>query len=394
MARRNPPGQYQIPLANRGPGQRERGKLAMLPTASLLCVLLTIILASTAHAEGLFEESRAVQRPRTTYGYRGIMGDFVQLKDGSLLMSYTDGDILAVRSTDGGRTWGEPRVLVARPQPPLQGGIGCPSFLRLANGDLMVTYLYNTYPTTPYYGQNYCRRSTDEGQTWSEALCYSPHPGYLPIHNDRLQILSTGRLLAVAEYKAYLPSSDDHSGYVGMTFFSDDGGFTWQPSKNTVDMWQDDQHVEVQEADVVELKDGRLLMFARTYSGWPVFAYSSDKGETWGPPIPRKDIPMPYAGFPTVKRIPATGDLLFIWISERSFDRADPKITRRCTLTAAISKDEGETLVNPRNLASNSEEDYGYQCVEFLPDGVALVAYHDREGIRVARIGIEWFYGK
>ena len=128
--------------------------------------------------------------------------------------------------------------------------------------------------------------------------------------------------------------------------------------------------------------------------GWPVFAYSADKGETWGPPIPRKDIPMPYAGFPTVKRIPSTGDLLFIWNSERSFDRDDPKITRRCTLTAAISEDEGETLIHARNIASNSEEDYGYQCVEFLPGNVALVAYHDRQGIRVARIGVDWFYDK
>jgi sialidase-1 len=366
----------------------------MATTEYLLLTLLLAGLATSAGAAALFEECHAVKKPRTTYGYRGIMGDFVQLRDGSILMSYGDGDIMVVKSTDQGRTWGEPSVLVKRPQPPLQGNIGAPGFLRLANGDLMLTYLYNTYPTTPYYGQNYYRRSSDDGQTWSEPLCYSPYPGYLPIHNDRIQILSTGRILAVAEWKAHLPSSDDHSGYVGMTFFSDDGGFTWQASKNTVDMWQDDQHVEVQEADVVELKDGRLLMFARTYSGWPVFAHSEDKGETWGPPIPRKDIPMPYAGFPTVRRLPSTGDLLFIWISARSFDRDDPKITRRCTLTAAISKDEGATLINQRDLASNSEEDYGYQCVEFLADNTVLVAYHTRSGINVARIGVDWFYGK
>ena len=50
---------------------------------------------------------------------------------------------------------------------------------------------------------------------------------------------------------------------------------------------------------------------------------------------------MPYAGLPTVRRIPSTGDLLFIWISEKSVDKDNPKIRRRCALTAAISMDEG-----------------------------------------------------
>jgi len=152
--------------------------------------------------------------------------------------------------------------------------------------------------------------------------------------------------------------------------------------------------VEVQEADAVELRDGRLLMFARTYSGYPVFAYSEDKGETWGPPIPREDIEMPYAGLPTVRRIPSTGDLLFIWISERSVDKENPKIHRRCALTAAVSKDEGETLIHKRNIVRDPEDDFGYQCVEFIGDDLVLVGYHTREGIHVARIGVDWFYAE
>lgn len=364
--------------------------------SSLLCGFLFLALALSAAvcAQPLLESSHAVKRPVGTYGYRGMMGDLLQLKDGSVLFSYTDGDIMVIRSTDGGRTWGPPAVLVKAPEPPLKGNIAHPSFLRTPGGDLLLTYIYNTYPTTPYFGQNYYRRSRDEGQTWSEPLCYTPHPGYLPVHNDRLHVLSTGRIIATAEYKAYLPSSDDHSGYVGMTFYSDDDGYSWYPSRNTVDMYRDNQHVEVQEADVVELKDGRLLMFARTYSGWPVFAYSTDKGESWGPPLPRKDIAMPYAGLATVRRLPGTGDLLFLWIGERSQDPADPKINRRCALTAAISQDEGATLIHQRNLARDPQDDFGYQAVEFLADGTVLVGYHARNGLHVARIREDWFYGK
>jgi len=136
------------------------------------------------------------------------------------------------------------------------------------------------------------------------------------------------------------------------------------------------------------------MMFARTYSGFPVRAYSSDKCETWSQGEPIKELKMPYAGLPTVRRIPSTGDLLFIWITERSVDKQNPKIHRRCTLTTAISTDEGKTFGHLRSIASDPEDDFGYQCIEFLGNDRAVVAYHCRDGLRVARISVDWFYGK
>jgi sialidase-1 len=253
-----------------------------------------------------------------------------------------------------------------------------------------MSYIYSTHPTTPYYGHNYYRRSADEGKTWTEQFVMTPFPGYVLVHNDRLFTLSTGRIIAMAEYKAHWPSERDHSGYAGMAFYSDDDGYSWQASKNTVDM----QPVEVQEADGVELKDGRVLMFARTYSGYPVRAYSSDGCATWSKGEVIKELPMPYAGLPTARRIPQTGDLLFIFISERSQDKQDPKIHRRCALATAISKDEGKTFGPLRHIARDPENDYGYQCIEFLDNDLALVGYHARDGLHVARIKTDWFYGK
>jgi sialidase-1 len=103
---------------------------------------------------------------------------------------------------------------------------------------------------------------------------------------------------------------------------------------------------------------------------------------------------MPYAGLPTVKRLPTTGDLLFIWISERSVDKENPQIHRRCALMSAISKDEGQTFIHFRNIRRDPEDDFGYQCVEFISDEMALLGYHARDGIHVARLGIDWFYGE
>ena len=351
---------------------------------------ILIVAIVPLHAAG-FEDHLAIKVKKGLHGPRGMPGDFLQLKDGSLLMSYTkDGSIMCVKSSDKGKTWGEPFVLVAKPKPPAKGYFCHPSFLRLKNGEILLSYIYGTHPTTPYFGHNYVRRSADEGKTWTEQFCMTPYPGYVLAHNDRLFALSTGRIVAMAEYKAHYPSSRDHSGYAGIAFFSDDLGHTWQVSKNTVDMMP----VEVQEADAVELKDGRVMMFARTYSGFPVRAYSTDKCQTWSKGEPIKELKMPYAGLPTVRRIPSTGDLLFIWISEKSVDKKNPKIRRRCALSSAISKDEGKTFVHQRNIARDPEDDFGYQCVEFLGDDLALLCYHARDGLHVARIPIDWFYGK
>ena len=229
------------------------------------------------------------------------------------------------------------------------------------------------------------------GKTWTDPFLMTPYPGYVLAYNNRLKTLSTGRILVTAECKAGRPGSDDHANYVGMSFFSDDGGYSWQASKNTVDL----QPIEVQEPDAVELKDGRILMFARTYSGHPVRAYSTDGGQSWSKGELIKELTMALAsGFPTVRRIPATGDLLFIWISEQAADQANPQIQRRCTLTSAISKDEGKTFLHQRNIARDPEDDFGYQSVLFVGKDLAVVTYHCRDGLRVARIGVDWFYGK
>jgi len=341
-----------------------------------------------ASGEPLFEDIHAVPMPKKTHGYRGSNGDFLRLKDGAILYAYTDNGIVARKTTDKGKTWGEPFPLVENPTAPAKGRICHPSFLRLEDGQILLSYIYSTHPTTPYYGHNYYRRSDDEGQTWTDQYLMTPLPGYVIVHNDRLFITSKGRIVAMAEYKAHFPSSRDHSGYVGTAFFSDDMGYSWQVSENTVDMMP----IEVQEADGVELKDGRILMFARTYSGHPVRAYSDDGCKTWSKGEEIKELAMPYAGLPTVRRIPSTGDLLFIWISEKSVDRDDPKVSRRCALTTAISKDEGETFECLRYIARDPEDDFGYQCVEFLEDDLVLVGYHARDGLHVARIEVDWFY--
>jgi len=353
-------------------------------TLALLAICLPLLPTAPAQptaARG-FDVAHAVKGPVRRYGYRGMPGDIELLRDGRLLLSYVswdpEGTILARHSKDQGRTWGPEFVLFAKPNESESANYGSPSFLRLANGDLLATYIYRL-EADPRYGHNYYRRSKDDGKTWSDQFDYTPFPGYNLVHNDKLVQLSTGRIIAPVAMELR-EEGGDHRGYVSYTFYSDDGR-SWRKSKNMVNVLP----VEAQEPHVVELKDGRLMMLCRTYSGYVVRSYSDDKGESWSPGEHLKNLSLPpNSSALNVKRIPSTGDLLLL--------RCSDGVNRwRTPFVSAVSKDEGQTWTNQRIIEGSQEDDYGYPSLLFL-DGVAIISYHRRNGLAVARIPVGWFY--
>jgi len=365
--------------------------------ALLLAVALPAALAeegAVSTQEGaLFEDVHAVAMPKGTYGYRGMPGDIVVLNDGRLLLAYTHmdaqgrgtGAVACKYSADQGRTWGEEAILVAQPQPPGKGRYCHPSFLRLANGHILLSYIYSAN-TKPLFGHNYYRRSVDDAKTWGDQLIVTPHAGYNIVHNDKLVQLSSGRIVVPAEHEHSKPE-DDHGGYVSYTVYSDDNGYSWHQSKNMVNVLP----IEAQEPHVVELKDGRLLMLMRSYSGFVVRAYSDDQAASWSAGEPVKELPLPpySTSALNVKRIPTTGDLLLL----RCIGGPKEPARRRTPFASAVSKDDGATWEHERIIAGDPEDDYGYPGLTFL-DGLALVVYHQRDGLHVARIGIDWFYAQ
>jgi len=376
----------------------------MKRTSWILMVLvaglgLSLAGSSAGAGEAVFEDVHAVPLPLQNYGYRGMPGTIIALNDGRLLLAYTrytpdgnsDGAIGARYSTDVGRTWGDEFALVSAPQPPLPDKsihIYChPSLLRLASGDLLLSYI-SRGSMKPLFGQNYYRRSVDDGQSWGDQLIVTPFPGYHIMHNDKLVQLSTGRIIAPVEYEFSKPEND-HAGYVSTVAYSDDNGYSWRRSANEVNL--QDEGVEAQEPHVVELKDGRLLMLMRTYSGYVLKAYSSDCGTTWGPGIqvPELRLPPHTSSALCAKRIPATGDLLLLRCSGGP---AEP-FRWRTPFVSIISRDEGETWANERVLMGAPDNDYGYPSLTFVDD-LALISYHQRDGLHVLRVSTEWFYGQ
>ena len=234
-----------------------------------------------------FEDIQAVKMPKRRFGYRGSGGDIVRLGDGSLLLAYTSstgdsgdnfvaGDIVGLYSRDEGRTWGGSFPLVTRPRPfRAEEGYQHPSLLRLANGQLLLSYIYFA-GSLPRCAQTYYRRSTDDGGSWGDQLIVTPHAGSSHVFNDKLTQLASGRVIAPCE-REIKEEGGDHRGYVCAVFYSDDDGYSWRHSDNVVDTLP----VEAQEPHVVQLNNGRLMMLCRTYSGFVVRSYSDDEGVTW-----------------------------------------------------------------------------------------------------------------
>ena len=147
------------------------------------------------------------------------------------------------------------------------------------------------------------------------------------------------------------------------------------------------------EPEVVELKDGRVLMIVRTQLGIIAAVRSSDGGETWGAPV-SLDVKAPEAPA-TLRRIPSTGDLLLIW--NNTYTAGAGHGGKRTPLTAAISSDEGMVWRNVRNLETDKSKTFAYTSVTFVRDRVVLSYWESgpaagQLSTRFRSLPVSWFY--
>lgn len=345
---------------------------------------------------------QTLQLPPKKGNPRNSEGDFVQLRDDRLQFAYTHftggaGDdatahIASRYSTDGGLTWTSDDVILV----PNEGAqnVMSVSFLRLQNDDIALFYamknsLVDCIP--------HMRISKDEGFSWSKAIaCITDRPGYYVLNNDRVIQLSSGRLaLPVALHNKPEWEKPDWQGIV-LCYVSDDNGASWRRSKTAQKGYNEEgSRITVQEPGVIELIDGRLMMFCRTDAGSQYLSYSQDKGESWTPLKPSNIIsPVSPA---SIERIPSTGHLLLVWNNHRGID-AQLK-GKRTPLCVAISRDDGLTWENEKVLESNPHGWYCYTAIHFSGDNV-LLGYcagdtRENNGIattQVTRFPLAWLY--
>ena len=142
-------------------------------------------------------------------------------------------------------------------------------------------------------------------------------------------------------------------------YASSDQGKTWARRGGVVFPGTDfDEHT------IVELRDGRLWMLARTKKGISE-SFSSDHGVTWSAPQP-SSIQNVSARF-FIRRL-ASGKLLLV-----KNGPVDTRLPRRSSLTAFLSEDDGKTWGHGLLLDDRAEVSYpdGFQS----PDGTIHILY-------------------
>jgi len=327
--------------------------------------------------------------PATEEFPRNSEGSLIELKDGTLLLAWTrfygggadhsPAHIAAMTSKDGGRTWSSPYVIQENTG---KQNVMSVSFLRLQSGRIGMYYLEKNGPDDLHM---YVRYSADEGKTWTKPERIPTPSGYNVINNDRIVQLSSGRVIVPISQVRDIGKPDP---LVIFCLYSDDEGKTWQRSKP-------DLHAAkrgAMEPGVVELDNGDLFMIIRTQLGRIYKSVSKDKGATWSEPEPT-DVVSPEAPA-TIKRIPGTKDLLLVW--NNNSQTGKDHISRRTPLTATISKDNGKSWVNVKNIETNPEASYAYTSIAFVKDQVVLT-YHqvtpESPGIslRFRSVPLAWF---
>jgi len=326
--------------------------------------------------------------------YMAISPSLCELLDGTLMIAYhrTSGvDWLGAYSTwvrtskDGGRTWGEPRLIAERVQ--------APGLLRLRSGDLLLNggeMLAERSTTMRLF------RSKDGGRTWVEQ-----RPIWEKSSGIRLQG-GCGSLLQLKSGRILCPmfgssGGNYDPGLKAWCYYSDDDGKTWTGGRGKVEL----PKRGAMEPSVAELKDGTLVMALRTQLGSLYLARSQDSGETWSQ-AKSSGLEAPEAPF-GMASFPDSGDLLLVYNSSK-FEPNHHHSGERTPLTAAVSRDGGKTWRIVGNIVGGNHEigAAGSNSICFTCDGKVVMAYDwllipwDRQiktgGTWVAIADKQWFY--
>lgn len=184
-------------------------------------------------------------------------------------------------SCDEGESWTDGGVLLEKDDEALN--FMSVSLMRMQNGDIGLMYLRKSMCGDDLLCMPYIVRSTDEGKTFGEPVpCISVN-GFYIVNNDRLVRLKSGRILCPAAYHG--ESGLRYRPGVLRVCYSDDDGRSWNMSPCIVRSPYDD-YTQLQEPGVYELPDGRVWMWCRTAYGHQYQCFSNDGGVSWSEIVP------------------------------------------------------------------------------------------------------------
>ncbi|MGC8842826.1 MAG: sialidase family protein [bacterium] len=281
-------------------------------------------------------------------------GPFLSLKDGRLAVVSSKG----IRfSDDGGLSWSEPIFIcegINDKEPAssaiLQTETGVILFLYLNFSDYRFQWDEERGEPQDCKLELWCIRSLDGGYSWIDHQrvlegCNGNFFGFIQT--------TSGRLVASVEHLVSNPGR-----WVSLSVYSDDEGKTWRKS-NLIDLGGQGHHDGALEPTLVELKDGKLLMFIRTNLDRFWQAVSDDGGRYWRKIIPSR---IDASSSPGKLMRLKSGRIALVWnrlnpeggeYPKREFKGGTefPASWHREGLSIAFSEDECESWTEPVVIA-------------------------------------------
>lgn len=347
---------------------------------------------ATLKASEIQGEDLAIFTRGEGYGYR--IPALVTAKNGDLLAlcerrfglsDHAKNDIIIRRSSDQGKTWTPMEIIHDA------GGdsLNDPSAIVLESGDIILMYQrfpegYHTISNHtmtmaergyggPRNTRTLMRRSTDHGKTWSESVDVTrsvrrPNAVNIASPGRGIQLKqgkNAGRLLFPV-YENY--STTTERIWNTSVLISDDEGETWRTGERVP---ADELGGYGNENQVVELKDGSILMSSRNQSGAKMrrLTVSHDGGESWEPYRLAEDLVTPQCMASVIRK----GDLLV---------HSLPNSSRRKDGAILISRDEGGTWNRVHTVTPGG---FAYSSLTLLEDGT-LACLYEADGYNSIRI--------
>ena len=301
-----------------------------------------------------------------------------------------DIDILINRSTDGGRTWSEPYTLM-RGQGVGKGFGDCALVRTNEEGGLLAAFVggcgfWQGRPENPLH--TYIAKSNDNGQTWTAPKDITDELYGAKCENEVSRtwwsaffasgnglLTSTGRIMFVLAVR-----DTEEWAACNYAVYSDDNGETWHISGRASQRGD--------EAKVVELADGRILMSIR-HEGERWYNISEDGGITWKPET---------SVWSDLVATACNGDIIRYSISDGKGERnillhSLPGPDRRENVTVYVSYDEGLTWPVRKCIVPYASA-YSSLCV--LPDRSIGLYVEESNGDTLGysmvfyNFGLEW----
>lgn len=313
----------------------------------LVSLLLTVNLIAQSNVP--FFEQGAVAVP-SDKGHQHCYPVLARTAKGNLFIAWAyfepgkDGKILGSLSTDNGKTWNKPVVVVET------SGMSEADPAIIIDGNRILVYSSSVKrPNKITNTDTLLAESTDEGKTWSKPIKLDIPYNYLVGKRHLGLKLKDGTLALPASYDIWaqeggVPAKTEGEMDMKSGVLLSKDGIKWTSNLSV--------HVVAQkvtpfgtngvaEPAVVELENGELYMLMRTGTSNFYEARSKDGGKTWSEPV--KSQLVSHNTPASLWRLDKSKEIIAIWNNH-------PIV--RDNLAVAISADGGKTWSNPKNVAT------------------------------------------